>query len=78
MQLLSNSPSYLKSHASQVKSPVIRENVNKMLIKKAWKLSTSQPAKIMQQTLMKDMSKRLEDRAVFRDRQHGFTLGRST
>lgn len=79
MQLLNNSPSYLKSHASQVKSPVTRENVNKenpgnyppVIL-------SSMPAKIVEQILMKVMSKYLEDRAVFRDRQHDFTRGRST
>lgn len=78
MQFLSDSPSYLKSRASEVKSPATKENITKENPGNYPPISlSSMPAKVMEQILMKDLSKHLEDRTVARDRQHGFTKGRS-
>ncbi|KAK4810519.1 LOW QUALITY PROTEIN: hypothetical protein QYF61_004482, partial [Mycteria americana] len=78
--LLSHSPSYLKRHDSQAKSPVSGEKGNIPPIFKKGKKEgpgnhqpvslTSIPGKIMEQILLEDMSKHMEDR-------EGFTKGKS-
>ncbi|KAK4828605.1 hypothetical protein QYF61_000057 [Mycteria americana] len=75
---------YLKSHGSQVKSPVTGKRETSPPFLKRVKRETlgttnqsdSVPGNIMEQIHLEDMLKHMEDREVVRDSQHGFTKGK--